>query len=174
MSLAETFRPEIVEAYKSSIMKRYELAQAKPKGANCHDAAYYLLGIEPQEYGLDGVCYVRLSIFEPARDINEAFLIAFGKVYESELCAVHLATLHPFDKTKVIHRDLDGYWPPDRPHNLFWSIYDWIEAFTVGSANPMRIEALERVQERWSGSGYFQMHLFKFRPEYYGKLLSSL
>jgi hypothetical protein len=38
----------------------------------------------------------------------------------------------------------------------------------------MRIEPLEQVQERWSGSGYFQMHLFKFKPEYFEKLLSSL
>jgi hypothetical protein len=126
MSSAETFRPNTIEAYNSSIIKRYELAQERPKGANCHDAAYYLLGVEPQEYGLDGTCYVDNNIFKQTKDINKARLIAFGRVYENKLRAVHLATLHPFDKTKVIHRDLEDYYETRRPrHNIFTEISDF-------------------------------------------------
>jgi hypothetical protein len=175
MSLAETFRPEAVEAYKSSIMKRCELAQANPKHGNCHAAAYYLLGVEPnEEYGLDGVCYVDNNVFEPTGNLNQAVLIAFGKVYEHKLSTVHLATSHPYDQTKVIHRDLEGYYQTRRPHHtLLTEIADMIQQFTVGG-NPIQIEELERVKNRWCGSNYFQMYLFKFRPEYYEGLLVSL
>ena len=161
MSPAETPRPEAAEAYKSSVMKRYELALAKPKGANCHDAAYYLLGIEPEEYGLDGVCYVDNGVFQPSDNLNEAVLVAFGKVYENELSAVHLATLHPYNKTKVIHRDLEGYYKTRRTrHNIFTEVADMIEQLTVGG-NPIMVESLSDVQQRWH---FFPMHLFKFRP----------
>ncbi|MCX6793603.1 MAG: hypothetical protein NTY06_00680 [Candidatus Gottesmanbacteria bacterium] len=172
MTSPETFKPEMVEAYKSSIMKRYQLALAKPKGANCHDAAYYLLGVEPQEYGLDGVCYVDFDIFEQTDDINTALLAAFGVVEKDELIAVHVATLHPYDKTKVIHRDLEGYYQTRRSHHdIFTEIADTIEQLTVGG-NPMRIEELEQVQKRWCGSDYFHMYLFTFKPEYFEEMLS--
>ena len=175
MSLAETFRPEAVEAYKGSIMKRCELAQANPRHGNCHAAAYYLLGVEPEEeYGLDGVSYVDFNVFEPAGDINEAVLVAFGKIYDNNLETVHLATLHPYDKTKVIHRDLAGYYQTRRPHHtLLTEIADMVQQLTVGG-NPIQIEELEKVKQRWCGSNYFQMYLFKFRPKYYEKLLVSL
>ena len=124
MISVETHRPEIAGAIKSSIMRRYELAKAKPKGANCHDAAYYLLGIKPREYSLGEVCYVDFSVFEATDDLDEAVLIAFGvfgDVYENKSLAIHLAILHPFDRTKVIHRDVVGYYETRRSHHNFFT-----------------------------------------------------
>lgn len=121
MSVTEKGESDMVETYKCSIMKRYQLAQANPRGGNCHDAAYYLLGVEPRERYLDGVCFVDFNIFRRADELNQAFLIAFGRVYENELFAVHLATIHPYNKTKVIHRDITGSSPPGQP-----SLWGWI------------------------------------------------
>lgn len=159
MTLTETDSANNLEAYKDSIMRRYELAQTNPRGGNCHDAAYYLLLAVP-ERGLDGVCYVDPKFFYSVDDLNLAVLIAFGNVYEEKLCSVHLATIHPYNKTRVMHRDLidERYYPPGKSHNFFW----WaIGGFT--QRNPMRIQPLQDVQEKWSG---FQMHLFNLKPEH--------
>ena len=84
---------------------------------------------------------------------------------------VHIATIHPYDKTKVIHRDIDGYYETRRSHhNFLTGVVDTWDMFTKG-LNPMRIESLKATQERWKS---FSMQLYTFKPEYFEKLLSSL
>jgi hypothetical protein len=168
MTSPETFKPDIIDAYKSSIMSRYELALATPS-ANCHSAAYYLLGVEPQEDNLGGA-YVDFDILEPVYNVNDALLIAFGEVYKNDSRATHLAVLHPFDHTKVIHRDVVGYYETRRSHhNFFTELADIIDQFTIG-LNPIMIEPLSIVQQR---RHYSPMYLFTFKPEYFEEILSS-
>lgn len=178
MNSVETGNSNKLEAYKSSIMKRYELALAKTGGTNCHGAAYYLLGVLSEEPDLDAFCRVNLDICQPVDDINNALFVAFGaskpfvKFKDRDdsniLWPVHLAVLHPYDKTKVIHRDLEGYYQTRRSyHNFFTEIADTFDMLTKG-LNPMRIEPLKDVQERWKD---FPMQPFCFKPDYFDKLL---
>lgn len=172
MNSKETSNFQSIETYKNSIMKRYEKALEKTSGANCHDAVYFLLGVEPEEYGHDDYCRIFLDIFEPTNNIEDTFLVAFGiyKQFKNDpyFKARHIAALHPNDKTQVIHRDVEGYYLTRRSHhNLLTAYLDYFEQITSGP-NPIMIERLEDVQKRWKD---FPMQMFTFKQEYFEKLL---
>ena len=138
--------------------------------------SYYLLGVEPQEQDVGSACWIDLNICKTVDNINDAIFVGFTKPNQFKensniVKAGHIAVLHPQDKTKVIHRDLVGYYKTRRlKHNLITELIDMYDQIFVG-LNPIRIESLSTVQKRYD---YFNMYLLSFKPEYFDKLLTSI
>jgi len=159
------------EAYKRFMMQRYEEAQSRVKGRNCHDAAYYVLGVHDEEYTQGEGCSIYDDVLEPTESFKEAVLIAFGSVHHDGTFDPergHVAVIHPYDSTKIIERDLTYYVRPEN-NNLKRLLSEVNEAFfTEGEMNPIRIEPLEKILLEYQGS---DIRLFRFKKEYFTKLL---
>jgi len=173
----ELSQPDLLEVYNQSILERFKLAQAIQGGSNCQAAAYYLLGVEPHERNFADTCFIDLNICKIVDNINDAIFVGFTKANQFErntnnfVRAGHIAVLHPQDKTKVIHRDLVGFYKTRREkHNLKTKLIDLYDQMIVG-LNPIRIESLSDVQKRYY---YFNMYLLSFKSNYFDKLLSSI
>lgn len=166
MILKELNQTDLIESYRQSILKRFELAQTKQENSNCHAAAYYLLGVKQQEYCVGDACWIDLNIFQIVENIKDAIAVGFTrqdqfKKNASIVKAGHIAVLHPYDKTKVIHRDLSGYRETKKFKDNFIT-----ESFL--GLNPILIEPLFTVQKRYNN---LNMYLLSFKSKCFNKLL---
>lgn len=135
---------------ETGVMDRYYSAQTySPDKFSCHSAAYFLLGIIVPEKSpniRDG-CFIDKRFFKKVEKIDSADLIAFEHLGRGgEVCLYHLAVVHPYNRSLVIHRERRFIFKPNVPKNFF----GWILSGCKLTDNAIKIEPLKQVVERWS------------------------